>query len=112
MATSKEYLNYILEQLSEIGDIRYKQMMGEYIIYYKDRIAAYICDNRLLIKPVTSALKMLPDAVKEPPYDGAKAMLLCDNTEDKAFLCELFETIYPDLEQKNVIRHPIKRIDK
>ena len=76
MATKKEYLKYIIEQLSELDGITYKQMMGEYIIYYNQRIAAYVCDDRLLVKPVPAAEAMLSDAPHEPPYDGAKNMIL------------------------------------
>ncbi|MGN0689369.1 MAG: TfoX/Sxy family protein [Oscillospiraceae bacterium] len=97
MSTSKGYLDFILEQLSELDGITYKQMMGEYIIYFNGRIAAYLCDDRLLIKPVASAVRMMPNARLEPPYDGAKDMLLCENVDDKAFLKELFEAIYPEL---------------
>ncbi|MBP1561343.1 MAG: TfoX/Sxy family protein [Oscillospiraceae bacterium] len=97
MSTSKEYLNFILEQLSGLDGITHKQMMGEYIIYFRGRIAAYLCDDRLLIKPVDAAVKMMPDARYEPPYDGAKDMLLCDNVDDRDFLTALFEAIYPEL---------------
>lgn len=97
MATSKEYLNFILEQLSLIDGISHRQMMGEYIIYLYGRIAAYLCDSRLLIKPVPSAVRLMPDAVYEPPYEGAKDMLLCENVDDKEFLKELFEAIYDEL---------------
>lgn len=94
MPTKKEYLDYVLEQLSLLDGISYKQMMGEYIIYYQGRIAAYVCDDRLLIKPVKSAVRLMPNAVLEPPYDGAKGMLLCDMTDDREFLKTLFEEIY------------------
>lgn len=97
MATSKEYLNFILDQLSGLSDITYKQMMGEYIIYYQGKIAAYVCDDRLLVKPVPSAIEMMPEAKFEPPYDGAKDMLLVDNVDDKEFLTELFNAMYDEL---------------
>ncbi len=97
MATTKEYLNFILEQLSLIDGISHRQMMGEYIIYLHGRIAAYLCDNRLLIKPVPSAVKMMPDAIYEPPYEGAKDMLLCENVDDREFLKKLFETMFEEL---------------
>lgn len=97
MATSKDYLNYILEQLSEIEGITHRQMMGEYIIYLNGRIAAYLCDNRLLIKPTPTAMEMMKGASPEPPYEGAKEMLLCENTEDREFLKALFEGIYEEL---------------
>lgn len=97
MATTKEYLNFILGQLSGLEDITYRQMMGEYIIYYKGKIAAEICDNRFLVKPVKSAVERVENAVFEPPYEGAKPMLLIDNVDDKDYLAELFEAIYNEL---------------
>lgn len=97
MATKKEYLDYILDGLSDVSGITHRQMMGEYIIYINEKIAAYVCDNRLLIKPVASAVRLMPDAVYEPPYEGAKDMLLCENTDNKDFLTELFNAIEPEL---------------
>ena len=97
MATTKEYLNFILGQLSGLEDITYRQMMGEYIIYYKGKIAAEICDNRFLVKPVKSAVERVENAVFEPPYEGAKPMLLIDNVDDKDYLTGLFEAIYDEL---------------
>ena len=75
MATSKEYLAFILEQLSEIDGITHRSMMGEYMIYHHGKIVAYLCDNRLLVKPIPAAIKLMPDASYEPPYEGAKDML-------------------------------------
>ena len=97
MATSKEYLAFILDQLSDVDGITHRQMMGEYIIYMSGKIAAYLCDDRLLVKPVPSAVQLMPNATYEPPYDGAKDMLLVDNVDDRAFLKELFEAMYDDL---------------
>lgn len=97
MATNKEYLTFVLEQLSEIDNITYRQMMGEYIIYQNGKIAAYLCDNRLLVKPVPSAETLLPDAPHEPPYDGAKDMILLEQIEDKQFLTQLFNAMYDEL---------------
>ncbi len=97
MATNKDYLNFILDQLSSLSEITYKQMMGEYIIYYRGKIAAYLCDNRLLVKPVKAALEYIKNPVFEPPYDGAKDMLLVDNVDDKDYLVGLFNAIYDEL---------------
>ena len=97
MASSKEYLAYILEQLSELEDIRYRAMMGEYILYYREKVIGGIYDDRFLIKNVTSARERMPDASLERPYEGAKEMLLVENVEDKEFLTELFNSIYDEL---------------
>lgn len=97
MSTAKDYLSFILEQLSLIDGITHRQMMGEYIIYHKGKIAAYLCDSRLLVKPVASAVRLMPNAVYEPPYDGAKDMLLVENVDDREFLKALFEAMYDEL---------------
>ena len=97
MATSKEYIAFILDQLSELDGITHKQMMGECIIYYHGKIAAYLCDDRLLVKTVPSAVKLMPDAKMEPPYDGAKEMILVENVDDRNFLTMLFESMYDEL---------------
>ena len=97
MASSKEYLDFILEQLSELEEITYRAMMGEYIIYYRGRIVGGIYDDRLLVKPVKSAISLMPDATYELPYEGAKEMLLVDDVDNKDFLIQLFNAMYDEL---------------
>ena len=90
-------MNFIKEQLSELEEITFRQMMGEYIIYYRGKIAAYVCDDRLLVKPVPAAEKYILDAKREPPYAGAKDMLLVEEVDNPDFLTGLFEAIYDEL---------------
>jgi TfoX/Sxy family transcriptional regulator of competence genes len=97
MASSKEYLDFIMEQLSGLEDVSWKAMMGEYIIYYRGRIVGGIYDDRFLVKPVKSAVAMMPSADMELPYEGAKEMLLVDNVENRDFLRELVEAMYDEL---------------
>lgn len=97
MASSKEYLEFIIEQLSLLEDITYKAMMGEYIIYYRGKIAGGIYDDRFLVKQTKSSLKLMPDAELELPYEGAKEMLMVDEVDNKEFLKELFDAMYPEL---------------
>ena len=97
MASSKEYLDYILEQLSELEDVSYRAMMGEYIIYYRGKVIGGIYDDRFLVKPVKSAVMMMPDADMELPYEGAKEMLLVDELENKEFLIDLLNAMYEEL---------------
>ncbi len=97
MATSKDYINFIMEQLSALDGVETRRMMGEYIIYFRGKIAAYVCDNRLLVKLVPEAEKYLPGARHEPPYDGAKDMLLVEEVDNPDFLTGLFEAIYDEL---------------
>lgn len=97
MASSKEYLEFILEQLSDLEDITYRAMMGEFIIYYRGRIAGGIYDDRLLVKPVSSAIAYMPTVRYELPYEGAKEMLLVDEVDNKEFLAGLFNAMYDEL---------------
>ncbi len=94
MATSKEYLNFILEQLSGLDGISHKQMMGEYMLYYNGKLVAYLCDNRLLVKPTKVALEYIKEHIFEPPYKGAKNMLLVENVDSPEYLTGLIKRIY------------------
>ncbi len=97
MASSKEYLQFILGQLSELEEITYRAMMGEFIIYYRGKIVGGIYDDRLLVKPIKSAIEYMPAASRELPYDGAKEMLLVDEVDSKEFLTGLFNAMYDEL---------------
>ena len=97
MSSGREYLEYIMDQLSDLDGISYRKMMGEYIIYYRGRVAGGIYDDRFLVKPVRAAEAMMPDAKRELPYEGAKEMLLVDDVEDREFLKELLSAMYPEL---------------
>ena len=97
MASSKEYLQFILDQLSDLEGIDYRAMMGEYIIYYRGKIIGGIYDNRLLVKAIQSAISYMPAARYELPYDGAKEMLLVDEVDSKQFLTGLFKAMYEEL---------------
>ena len=97
MASSKEYLEFILGQLSELKEITYRSMMGEFIIYYRGKIVGGIYDDRLLVKSVESEISYMPTAQYELPYDGAKEMLLVDEVDNKDFLIGLFNAMYEEL---------------
>lgn len=97
MASSKGYLDFILDQLSELEDVSYRAMMGEFILYYRGKVVGGIYDDRFLVKPTKSAAAMMPNAVRELPYEGAKEMLLVDNVENREFLRELLEAMDGDL---------------
>lgn len=100
MASSKEYLEFILEQLSELDDITYRPMMGEYIIYNHGKVVGGIYDDRFLVKSTPSTIKMMPNAQMELPYDGAKKMILVDEVENKTFLKKLLEGIYENFKKE------------
>ena len=97
MASSREYLDFILEQLSGLENVSWKGMMGDYILYWRGKIIGGIYDDRFLVKPVKSALAMMPDADREVPYEGAKEMLLVDSVDNREFLEELLAAMYDEL---------------
>ncbi|MBO4694028.1 MAG: TfoX/Sxy family protein [Clostridia bacterium] len=97
MASSKEYMFFILDQLCQLDGISYRAMMGEYVLYYKGKVFGGIYDDRFLVKQTKSARDLLPNAPLEFPYEGGKEMLLVDNIDDKEFLCKLIEAIHKEL---------------
>ena len=97
MASSKSYLEFVLEQLSDLEEISCRAMMGEYILYYRGKVIGGIYDDRLLVKPIPAALELIPDAAREAPYPGAKEMLLVDRVDDSEFLRRLVTEMYDGL---------------
>ena len=105
MASNKEYLDFILEQLSGLEGISFKPMMGEYILYLRGKIVGVIYDDRFLVKPTKSATAMMPDAERELPYEGAKEMLLVDNVDNREFLNELLTAMFDELPAPKQKKH-------
>lgn len=97
MTSSRNYLDFVLDRLSDVDDVTYRPMMGEYILYFKGKVIGGIYDDRFLVKPTKSAKRLMPEAVYETPYAGAKDMLLVDNIDDSDFLRNLLEALYADL---------------
>lgn len=97
MASTKDYLDFILEQLLGLDEISYRAMMGEYVLYYRGKVIGGIYDDRFLVKPTKSAKVMMPDADMELPYESAKEMILVDDVENKEFLRNLLESVYEEL---------------
>ena len=97
MSSSKEYLDFVLEQLSETEEVSYRAMMGEYIIYCQGKVVGGIYDDRFLVKPTASAKRLMPEAPCELPYEGASEMLLVEDIENRAFLKELLESSAAEL---------------
>ena len=100
MASTKEYLDFVLEQLSGLDEISSRAMMGEYILYYRGKVFGGIYDDRLLVKQVPAAVKLMPDAELELPYEGAKEMLLIDDIDNQEFLCVLIRSMWEELLEK------------
>ena len=105
MASSKEYMEFVMEQLSDLGDVSYRAMMGEYVIYYRDKVVAGIYDDRFLVKPTKSAVAILPDAPMEIPYPGGRSMIMVEDIENRDLLRDLFNAIYADLPAPKPKRH-------
>lgn len=97
MASSKEYLDFVLEQLSDLEGVTYRAMMGEYILYYQGKIIGGIYDDRFLVKQVKAAVKLMPNATSEIPYEGAKEMLLVDDIDNREILVKLINEMYDEL---------------
>ncbi len=97
MASSKGYLEFILEQLSGLDGVSCRAMMGEYVLYLRGKIVGGVYDDRLLVKPTPSSLLLMPDARREIPYDGAKEMLLVSEVDDRRFLERLLEAMWEEL---------------
>ena len=97
MASTKEFLDFVLDQLSPLGDVSYKTMMGEYIIYYHGKIVGGVYDDRFLVKQTPSSKRLLPYAPLELPYDGAKEMILVDEIDDSDLLCKLIDAMANEL---------------
>ena len=100
MASSREYLEFVLEQLADAGDVTYRKMMGEYVIYCRGRVVGGIYDDRFLVKPVESAKRLMPDAPRELPYAGGREMLLVENIDDREFLKRLLDSMADELPPK------------
>ena len=100
MASTKAYLDFVLEQLSGLDEISSRAMMGAFILYYRGKVFGGIYDDRLLVKPVPMALRLMPDAETELPYNGAKEMILVDNIDDRQILCELVESMWEEVPEK------------
>lgn len=97
MASTKEYLDFILGQLSNLEEITYRAMMKEYILYYREKIVGGIYDDRLLVKPAETAIRYMPKVRYELPYDGTKEMLLVEEVDNREFLEGLFQVMYDEL---------------
>lgn len=106
MASSKEYLNFILERLSGLPEITHRAMMGEYLLYYRNKYFGGVYDDRFLVKPVPAALQRMPEAPYELPYKGAKPMLLVEHLDDTASLEDLIPAMYPELPEKKGRKKP------
>lgn len=100
VSKNKELADYIVDQLSDLGDIRDIPMMGGYIFYYKEKIFGGIYGNGFLVKITEASKKYMPDSEPEPPYEGAKEMLPVTILEDRDLLQKMVHDMYPELPQR------------
>ena len=100
MTKNKELADYIMDQLSDLGDIRNIPMMGGYIFYYKELIFGGIYENGFFVKITEASKKYMPDSLPEPPYEGAKLMLPVTILDDKDALQIMVEEMYPELPER------------
>lgn len=98
MATSKEFCDYVLENLQRIGEVSARKMMGEYLVYYRGKLIGDICDNCFFLKPTESVLRLMPDAEREYPYKGSKTkMAVADDVENMELMSEILNAMYEEL---------------
>lgn len=97
MATTEQFFEFFSEKLSAVGNMAYRKMMGEYVVYYRDKVIGDVCDNCFFVKKIPASVELMPSARSAPPYQGAKDMLVVEDIEDTAFLTELFEKMYAQL---------------
>lgn len=100
MSKNNELADYVMEQLSDLGEIRNIPMMGGYIFYYRERIFGGIYESGFMVKVTEAGKKYMPDSVPEPPYEGAKPMLPVTILEDKEMLQKMVEEMYPELPER------------
>lgn len=96
MASSREYLDFILDQYRELDGISYRPMMGEFILYYKGVVFGGVYDDRFLVKPLESAKEIIPNAKLVIPYPGSKGLLLVPDVDDEDTLIKLAKAIYEE----------------
>ena len=97
MSSTKAYLDFVMDQLSDLDDVSYRAMMGEYVIYYRGKVVAGVYDDRLLVKPTNTAQKIIPNAPMEIPYPGGKPMIMIEDVENRELLRNLFNAVYTEI---------------
>lgn len=78
MATTQDYVEFVCEQVQHTGEVRYRKMFGEYMVYINDKPLLLVCDNTVFVKPVEAIWELLGDAECVSPYDGAKPYYVLD----------------------------------
>jgi TfoX/Sxy family transcriptional regulator of competence genes len=98
MASDEEFVKFLAEQMENAGAIRYRKMFGEYALYCNEKVVAFVCDNKLFIKPIDAARSYIGDVVEAPPYPGAKMYFFIeDQFENKEWLSGLIQIMEKEL---------------
>ena len=97
MSSTREYMDFVMDQLSDLDDVSFRAMMGEYVIYYRGKVVAGVYDDRLLVKPTNTAQKIIPNAPMEIPYPGGKPMIMIEDVENRELLQNLFDAVYTEI---------------
>lgn len=110
MATNKEFVDFVVDQIENSGDITAKSMFGEYGIFSNGKIFGLICDNKLFIKPTQAGRAFIKEVVEAPPYPGAKmSFLIEDKIEDREWLSELVRITLKELPEPRPRKKKIKK---
>ncbi len=97
---NKELASYIMDQLSDLGNVRNRPMMGGYVFYYRERIFGGIYENGFMVKVTKASQEFMPDSIPEPPYKGAKEMLPVTILDDKEQLQKMVEEMFDELPER------------
>lgn len=110
MASDQSFVEMIVEQLQNCGEIRYRKMFGEYTVYSNDKVVGLICDNQLFIKPTVSGREFIGEPVEAPPYPGAKnSFLIGDKLENSEWLSELVRISEQELPKPKPKKKKVKK---
>ena len=96
MSSTEQYLDFVLDLLGELEDVAHRKMMGEYVLYYRGKVIGGIYDDRFLLKVTPASSRLLPEAPRAIPYEGAKEMLLVE-VEDRDVLRDVVDAMWVEV---------------
>lgn len=99
---NRSFVDYVIEQIQDIGSVSHKYMFGGCAIYFKNKVVALICDNQLFVRPTIKGKDYIKNVIEEPPYPGAKKHFLIENVDDKEWLCELIRITEAQLPEQKI----------
>ena len=103
MATDQSFVEFIVDQLENVGQITCRKMFGEYALYCEEKVVALVCDNQLFVKPTEGGRAYIGDVTEAPAYPGAKpSFLIDDRVEDRQWISELIRITYRELPEQKI----------